>query len=131
MERYNNLIYPNLSINASFQQIRVIRPVTVDRTIVESGCFELIGAPKEMLHTSIQFLSAVNSPASLISSDDLEIFDRCQAGLKVDGIDWLDLSRGMGQDILGENGEKTAKGTSELPLRTQLNSWLSYMTAEN
>jgi phenylpropionate dioxygenase-like ring-hydroxylating dioxygenase large terminal subunit len=131
ISRFNNLIYPNLSLNANFQQIRVIHPVAVDRTVVESGCFRLKGAPEALFQTAIRFLSTANSPASLISSDDLEIFERCQIGIMNDGTDWLDLSRGRGQEDSGEDNSMLAKGTSELTMRNQLKAWLSYMQDSN
>jgi phenylpropionate dioxygenase-like ring-hydroxylating dioxygenase large terminal subunit len=127
MDRYNNLIYPNLSVNSRFQQIRVIQPLAVDRTLVESACFRLKGAPPELFRMAVEFLTAVNSPASLISSDDLEIFQRCQAGLATEGMDWIDLSRGSAAESVDEDGGRVAAGTSELPIRTQMQAWLAYM----
>ncbi len=34
MRRFNNIIYPNLIINAQYQQMRITIPVAVDHTIV-------------------------------------------------------------------------------------------------
>ena len=31
MDRFNNLVWPNLNINAQYQQIRVVQPVAPDR----------------------------------------------------------------------------------------------------
>ena len=48
-----------------------------------------------------------------------------------DGTDWLDLSRGRGQEDSGEDNSMLAKGTSELTMRNQLKAWLSYMQDSN
>lgn len=129
MDRFNNLIYPNVNVNAQYQAIRVVHPVTVDRTVIESFCFRLKGAPDAMFHRAVRFLSNLGSPASMIFSDDLEIFGRVQAGLAAGGTDWLDLRRGIGLDRLGDAAadEFVSTTLSELPIRAQMNAWLGYM----
>ena len=67
MNRFNNIIYPNLIINAQYQQMRVTIPVSVDRTIVRIHCFRLKGAPDEMFHRAVRFLTH----ARLAGLDDL------------------------------------------------------------
>ena len=95
MNRFNNIIYPNLVINAQYQQMRVTIPVSVDRTIVRIHCFRLKGAPDEMFHRAVRFLTTLGSPASMIFSDDVEMLERCQQGLASDVGPWIDFSRGI------------------------------------
>ena len=45
VRRWNSNIYPNLSMMSQFQQLRVIQPVSVNRTIVHTYNFKLRGAP--------------------------------------------------------------------------------------
>ena len=40
-DTFNNLIYPNISINTRFQQFRVIQPIAVDRTHIHSYSLRL------------------------------------------------------------------------------------------
>lgn len=126
-QTFNNLIYPNLSINPLFQTLRLIQPLAVDRTVVFSHCFRLVGAPEQMFRQSVTFLSTANSPASLISTDDLETFERCQAGLSSEGAEWVDLSRQFGADRREAEGRIVGNGTSEMPMRLQFKAWLSHM----
>ena len=56
MNRFNNIVYPNLVINAQNQQMRVTIPVAADLTLVRIHCFRLKGAPEEMFHRAIRFL---------------------------------------------------------------------------
>jgi len=126
-QTFNNLIYPNLSINPLFQTLRVIQPLAVDRTVVFSHCFKLVGAPEQMFRQSVTFLSTANSPASLISTDDLETFERCQAGLVSEGADWIDLGRQLGTDRRQNDGRMVGNGTSEMPMRLQFKAWLAHM----
>jgi phenylpropionate dioxygenase-like ring-hydroxylating dioxygenase large terminal subunit len=129
MNRFNNIIYPNLIINAQYQQMRVTIPLSVDRTMLRIHCFRLKGAPDEMFHRAVRFLTTLGSPASMIFSDDVEMLERCQQGLARDVGPWIDLSRGLGMDR--RNGDGTMAGAaSEMPMRVQFEAWVNYLTAE-
>lgn len=129
VNRFNNIIYPNLIINAQYQQMRVTLPVAVDRTIVRIHCFRLKGAPDEMFHRSVRFLTTLGSPASMIFSDDVEMLERCQQGLAKDVGPWINLSRGLDSDRQDGNGSLSG-AASEMPMRVQFAAWVNYLTAE-
>lgn len=128
VDRFNNLIWPTLSVNTRFQTVRVVQPLAVDRTIITSYCFRLEGAPSEMFDLSLRFLNTASSPASLVASDDLEIFERCQQGLSRGLSDWVDISRGQSQDRQAGPKHWHGTGTSELPIRHQLAAWQHWMS---
>jgi phenylpropionate dioxygenase-like ring-hydroxylating dioxygenase large terminal subunit len=127
-ETFNNLIYPNLSLNTRFQQFRVVQPIAVDRTQVHSYCFRLKGAPEEMFEASVRFVSTNNSPSSPISSDDFAIFEGTQNGLSGDGGEWIDFSRGLGAERAHGEAGIAAPGTHELTMRTMIGAWRRYMS---
>ena len=127
MNRFNNLIWPNLNINAQYQQIRIVQPVAPDRTIVQAMCFRLGGAPAGIHHRAVRFLTNLSSPASMIFVDDVDIFERVQAGLTDGSSEWLDQSRGA--DETDGRGQVHSSGTSEMPIRGQYQAWLQHMTA--
>ena len=128
-DTFNHLIYPNLILNPKHQQIRLLQPVSVDCTIVHSMCFRLKDAPEEMYQRSVRFLSALNSPASQITTDDIAMFNNIQAALDQADTDWIDLSRGLGHDRAHDDGGEIGEvGTSELPLRAQYAAWRDLMT---
>jgi hypothetical protein len=129
MDRFNNLIWPNLSVNARFQTVRMVQPLAVDKTMISSYCFAMEGAPAEMHELSLRFLNTASSPGSLVASDDLEIFERCQQGLSEGLNDWIDTARGLGSDQAQSATHWRANGTSELPIRHQLQAWLHWMRA--
>jgi phenylpropionate dioxygenase-like ring-hydroxylating dioxygenase large terminal subunit len=129
VDRFNNLVWPNLSLNARFGALRVVRPLAVDRTVVEVHCFRLDGAPQEMHELTLQFTNLAASPASLVASDDLEIFERCQRGLADGAAQWIDMRRGVLADQLQADGSVVAPGTSELPVRHQFEAWKAWMGA--
>lgn len=129
VDRFNNLIWPNLSINSRFQAMRVVQPLAPDLTQVTSWCFALEGAPQEMQRLALRFLTAAASPVSLVAADDLEVFERCQRGFAGGGPEWIDISRGALRDQA--NGDTLlAPGTSEAPIRLQFGAWRRWMQAE-
>ena len=116
-ESFNNLVWPNLSVNA-LRRAAHRAPLAADRTVVEVQCLRLDGAPSQMHDLTLQFVNLAASPASLIASDDLKIFERCQRGLERLGRGLIDLRRGAADS--DADGSTTSPGTSEVAIRTQL-----------
>jgi Ring hydroxylating alpha subunit (catalytic domain) len=129
MRRFNNIIYPNLVLNAQYQQMRVTIPLAVDRTLVRVHCFRLKGAPDEIFQRAVRFLTTLGSPASMIFSDDVEMLERCQQGLARESGAWIDVSRGFDSDHRGDNGSISG-AASEMPMRVQFKAWIDCMTAD-
>ena len=129
MDRFNNLIFPSLSINAQYQQVRIVQPLAVDRTLLVSFCFRLKGAPEKLFQQAVRFLTNLCSPYSMIFGDDLEVFARCQAGLANHLPEWIDVSRGLGRDARRADGTLESPSLSELPQRAQMAAWLRCMDA--
>lgn len=131
IQRHNSIIYPSCAPHTSFQQLRVIRPIAVDRTMVEIYTFRLKGAPDEFFQRSIQYANIVNSPSSNVMPDDIEVYARCQEGLRSDGGDWVSFHREAGKDRSDGNGRYSAGGLSELPMRNQFRAWAQYMSEDH
>lgn len=129
VQRHNTIIYPSCSPHTSFQQLRVIRPISVDRTLVEIFTFRLKGAPDSLFQRSLVYTNVVNSPSSVVMPDDVEVYNRSHEGLESKGNDWVSLHRDAGRDRRVPGGW-SANGTSEMPMRNQFDAWRRYMTAE-
>jgi phenylpropionate dioxygenase-like ring-hydroxylating dioxygenase large terminal subunit len=130
VDRFNNLVWPSLSVNARFAALRVLRPLAANHTVVEVHCFKLGGAPEEMHQLTLQFVNLAASPASLVASDDLEIFERCQQGLESSANDWIDVRRGVLADERQADGSQRSPGTSEAAIRNQFAAWNRYMSLQ-
>lgn len=128
VDRFNNLVWPTVSVNSRFAAMRVVQPLAADRTVVEVQCFRLDGAASEMHDLTLQFVNLAASPASLVASDDLELFERCQRGLAGASLDWIDVRRGALADRRQADGSTLGTGTSELAIRHQFAAWLQYMS---
>lgn len=130
LDRFNNVIYPSLNINAQYHQLRTVHPISPNRTQINLYCFKLAGAPDEIYHRAIRFLTNMGSPASMIFGDDAAIYERCDLGLEHSGNDaWIDIQRGLGFDRDLPNGGVIGAST-EAPVRSQFKTWLNYMTNE-
>lgn len=124
------LVYPNMSLHTSYQQLRVIHPVDVDRTLLEIWTFRLKGAPEGMYQRARVYANLVNSPSSIGNADDVEAFMRVHRGLENDTMEWISQHRNAGQDQQTNEGHVATPGTSELPMRNHFKAWLGYMTEE-
>ncbi|WP_116366103.1 aromatic ring-hydroxylating dioxygenase subunit alpha [Parahaliea mediterranea] len=126
---HNTLFYPSLTIKTAVQNIRVVRPVAVDRFIVETWSFRLKGAPDEMLQRTLLYSRLVNSSAGMVGPDDLEVYRRAQEGLESSGSDWVEYHRQLGRDQQLED-RVVGGGTSDLDMRTQYKAWKEFMNGE-
>ncbi|HZV91858.1 MAG TPA: aromatic ring-hydroxylating dioxygenase subunit alpha, partial [Caldimonas sp.] len=125
--RHNTVYYPNLTIKGAIQSIRVARPVAVDKTIIESWTFRLVGAPPELLQRTTMYNRLINSPFSVVGHDDLNAYRGIQEGLHAGGNPWVSLHRNFCADEIGER-DRTVIGTSEISMRNQYRAWARYMT---
>jgi len=130
VRRWNSNIYPNLSFMSQFQQLRVIYPVAVNRTLVHTYSFRLRGAPERMFQNTISFANVVNGTGSLVLTDDLEIYNRIGLGLSSEGAEWLEIGRGYQSDVPADHGGRRGKNsTSEVYIRNMFAAWSGYMSA--
>ena len=121
---HNVSFYPNASAHPRFLQMRVIRPVSVDRTAIEISIFRWKGAPDEINRRNITYANTVHSPSSLIKPDDLEVYRRVQEGLHSSGREWISQHSLLDPD----SDDTTPQSTlSEHYIRNQYSAWLAYM----
>jgi len=114
---------------SQFQQLRVVHPISVDRTVVHTYNFRLKGAPDRMFRNTISFANTVNGTGSLVLTDDLEIYNRIRMGLSSEGAEWIEVGRGFESDAPDAHGGRRGKNsTSEVYIRNVLEAWVRYMT---
>jgi hypothetical protein len=122
--RHNTVYYPNLTIKGAIQAIRVARPLAVDRTLIESWTFRLVGAPEELLARTTTYSRLINAPTSMVGHDDLHCYRSIQEGLASDSNAWVSLHRNhTAAEVAGTYG-----ATNEAPMRGQYRAWADFMT---
>jgi phenylpropionate dioxygenase-like ring-hydroxylating dioxygenase large terminal subunit len=123
----NCVLYPSLAVKGSPQGIRVIRPLAVDRTLIEAWSLRAVGAPELLFERTQTYNRLVFSPMSIVAHDDVHLFESIQRGLAADGNPWISLHRGFDRAELGQPTLDT-NGTNELLMRNQFRAWARYMT---
>ena len=124
--RHNTVYYPSLTIKGAIQAIRVARPISADKTILESWTFRLVGAPDELLERTLMYSRLINAPTSVVGHDDLHCYRAIQEGLAAQGNDWVSLHRGY----VPAEDEAIAgvyNGHNEVSMRGQFKAWAKYM----
>jgi benzoate/toluate 1,2-dioxygenase alpha subunit len=126
--RHNTVYYPSLTIKGAIQAIRIARPISADRTIVESWTFRLVGAPDTLLQRTMMYSRLINAPTSVVGHDDLHCYRAIQQGLHADGNPWVSLHRGYDPAEVGA-ADLVVNGTYETSMRNQFRAWVALMTA--
>lgn len=127
LTRHNTVYFPSLTIKGAIQAIRVVRPIAVDKTVIESWTFRLKGAPPELLQRTCMYTRLINSPFSVVGADDLRAYRGIQEGLQASGNDWVSLHRNFTEGEIGQK-DLTVNGLSEISMRNQYRAWSRYMT---
>lgn len=125
----NSVCFPSLAVKGSPQAIRVIRPLAVDRTLVEAWSFRVEGAPDLLFERSMTYNRLVFSPMSVVAHDDVHLFESIQQGLRGSSNEWVSLHRDFDPAEL-EGGTREVNGTNELLMRNQFRAWSKYMTLD-
>jgi len=125
--RHNTVYFPNIMVKGPIQTLRLFKPIAVDRTLVESWTFRLVGAPDMLLERTLMYNRLINAPTSVVGHDDLEVYERAQEGLKARGRDWINVARLFDDAEHGQVNVAT-NGTNELQMRNQFRAWARFMT---
>jgi phenylpropionate dioxygenase-like ring-hydroxylating dioxygenase large terminal subunit len=125
---WNTVVYPNCSFMSQFRQLRIIHPLTVDRSVVYTYSLRMKKAPGQMFRDTVAFANVVNGTGSWVLTDDLEVYERLQRGLSSAAVEWVYIGRGYGRDVEDDGVSRGATGTSEVFIRAQMGAWLNYMT---
>jgi benzoate/toluate 1,2-dioxygenase alpha subunit len=125
--RHNTVYYPSLTVKGAIQAIRVVRPLSAARTLIESWTFRLVGAPEALLQRTLMYSRLINSPMSVVGHDDLHCYRAIQQGLEASGNPWVSLHRNHDPAEAGA-ADLTVNGTSEISMRNQFRAWRAMMT---
>lgn len=104
-------VYPNVYLMDQFgTQIRVTRPIAVDKTEVTIYCFAPKGESAEARATRIRQYEDFFNASGMGTPDDLEEFRACQSGFQAAAAPWNDFSRGSARWINGPDDNAKAIG---------------------
>jgi Ca2+-binding RTX toxin-like protein len=124
--RHNTIYFPNLMVKGPIQLLRLFKPISAGRTLVESWTFRLVGAPDRLLERTLMYNRLINAPTSVVGHDDLEVYERAQQGLVSNANPWVNLQRLYEADESGDD-TRLLNGTTELQMRNQFRAWEKFM----
>lgn len=108
----NLLVYPNVFfMDQMSSQIRVFRPLAVNKTEVSIYCFAPVGeAPAARTKRIRQYEDFFNA-SGMATPDDLTEFTECQKGCESHSvIRWSDMSRGAAHEVAGPDARARELG---------------------
>jgi benzoate/toluate 1,2-dioxygenase subunit alpha len=116
IEKSRNLcLYPNVFLMDQFSsQIRMYRPVSVDKTEVTIYCIAPRNESAEARAHRIRQYEDFFNASGMATPDDLEEFRSCQIGYGARHAMWNDLSRGAAHWIQGADEDADAIGMKPL-----------------
>ncbi len=123
----NTILYPSMAIKANPSVVRVLRPVAVDRMVLEAWALAPVGAPDILRKQAVNYSRLVFSPLSVVAHDDLRLFESAQEGLHTQGNDWISLHRGLSGDADPELPHEIEDGNDEIMMRNQYRAWAQGM----
>ena len=112
IENSRNLcLYPNVYLMDQFgSQIRLLRPISVDKTEVTIYCIAPKGESDEARAQRIRQYEDFFNVSGMATPDDLEEFRACQEGYGGIALAWNDMSRGAQHWIDGPDEEAARIG---------------------
>lgn len=123
----NTVFYPSMAAKASPMVLRVIRPISVNETLIETWAFAPKNAPARLRQRAASYARLVFSPMSVVAHDDVHLFESQQHGLHCAGNEWLSLHRGYRDGEMEEGAISLDSGNNELVIRNQHRGWLALM----
>ena len=91
----NLCLYPNVYVMDQFgSQIRVLRPIAVDKTEVTIYCIAPKGESDEARARRVRQYEDFFNATGMATPDDLEEFRACQQGYQGIALEWNDMCRG-------------------------------------
>src|SRR5262249_37499613 len=125
--RHNTVYFPNVTGKRPIQLLRLFKSVAATKALVESWACRLVGAPDMLLERPVMYNRLVDAPTSIVGHDDLEVYERAQAGLASNGNEWVNVQRLYSADEIGQRNV-VIDGTSEWQMRNQFRAWTKFMT---
>ena len=115
LAQMNLYIFPNVFV--LLNQVRVLRPIAVDRTEVTMYPVSLEGAPDALNAARRREHEQGFAPAGFIGPDDYAAFECVTEGLQATGAEWLVLLRGIHDERTEPDGTRRGMPSDETPQR--------------
>jgi benzoate/toluate 1,2-dioxygenase alpha subunit len=107
----NLFLYPNVFLMDQMStQIRIIYPISVDRTEIRTFCFAPKSDNRQQRIQRIRQYEDFFNASGMATPDDLAAFNASQRGFHAEMVEWSDVSRGARHMIEGADEHARALG---------------------
>ncbi len=107
----NLCLYPNVYLMDQFSsQIRIVRPISVDKTEATIYCIAPKNESAESRQRRLRQYEDFFNATGMATPDDLEEFRSCQVGMEARLMKWSDMSRGSTHWVEGPDDNARAIG---------------------
>lgn len=120
------MIFPNLALMDHL--IRVWHPLAVDRTEILSYPLRNAALDRGLDEARLLDVQMNYSPAGAVAPDDAAIFAAIRTGLRSSERAMFTISRGLGKEVVAEDGERVGVYSDEIPQRSFWRQWNAMMT---
>lgn len=111
----NLLIYPNVFLMDQMStQIRMFRPLAVDKTEVRTACFAPMSDTPAVRTRRIRQYEDFFNASGMATPDDLAAFNASQVGFNAGVVEWSDVSRGALNTVEGPDEHARDIGLSAI-----------------
>jgi benzoate/toluate 1,2-dioxygenase alpha subunit len=111
----NLLIMPNVFLmDQASTQIRIFRPLAVDKTEVITYCIAPKGESAKARESRLRQYEDFFNASGMATPDDLAEFRNCQIGYQARAVPWSEFSRGKSRWIEGVNPQGESLGVTEV-----------------
>lgn len=131
----HTIFMPNLHLVNN--DVRVLRPISVDKFEIYFYPAFLMGAPDELNVQRMRHTEDRMGPSGSINPDDVDMFERNQFGMQQTVNPWKFMGRGMEREYIDDdagtpeayrmNDTLTGHYTDELTQRAQLRWWVGHL----
>lgn len=130
------VLMPNLHL-LNFD-VRVLRPIAVDKFEIDFYCAFLKGVPQELNEMRLRDTVGRMGPAGCVNTDDVDMFERNQFGMRQTVQPWKYIARGMDRERLDDDlgtpepyrmsGTLVGHYADEVTQRAQLRWWAAHLS---
>ena len=107
----NLFLYPNVFLmDQMSSQIRMFRPLSVDKTLVTAVCFAPKSDTPAMRAKRLRQYEDFFNATGMATPDDLAAFNASQRGFRARAVEWSDVSRGWRNLLLREDDRSRRLG---------------------
>ena len=125
VDRFNNLVWPNVSVNARFAALRVVQAAGGGPHRGRGAVLPARRRAQPQMHElTLQFVNLAASPGLARRLRRPGALRALPARLESAANDWIDVRRGVLADRRQADGSTLGGGTSELAIRNQFEAWL-------